>query len=180
MQTDIVTDGLFGPQTEDAIYAFQEAHEDETGTPWGGVGPDTSKALLYPDLTRIVKSYENPKITPAIVSGTIRHESNWDAGAVGYIDDRDVGLAQINAEAHPDWTVAERLSPLPCFEFVTEYYIYALGQLNGNIRDAIASYNLGVGGARTWIRAGRPDSWTPAGSTTPRDVKGYIDSILKG
>jgi soluble lytic murein transglycosylase-like protein len=114
------------------------------------------------------------------VSGTITHESGWDAGAVGYTDPKDVGLAQINAEAHPEWDTDTRLQPYNAFRFVVAYYNESLDYFNGNVRDAIASYNLGRGGANSWIKAGRPDMWTPAGSTTPRNVKYYIDSILKG
>lgn len=177
---DLVYDGVYGQQTHDAVMRFQKNHEEQTGTPWGGIGPQTSEALLRPDLVRVVKRLDIPGVTVDMVSGTIRHESNWDAGAVGYVDIRDVGLAQINAQAHPEWSTEQRLRPVLCFRFVVNYYRNALLELNRNTRDAVASYNLGIGGTRSWIKAGRPDMWTPAGSSTPRNVKAYIDGILAG
>jgi len=180
MKSGLLIDGYLGPVTSEAIWDFQVKHEAKTGTPWGGICPDTSEALLMPDLRRIVRKRRASGVTRSMVSGTVRHESNWDAGAVGYVDPDDVGLAQINADAHPEWTTEERLQPVRCFKFIINYYANALDQLDDNLRDSIASYNLGIGGARTWIRAGRPDIWTPPGSSTPRNVKAYIDNILKG
>ena len=116
----------------------------------------------------------------AVCSGTIRRESLWDAGAVGYTDPRDVGLAQINADAHPEWDTKTRLEPMNAFNFIVDYYNESLEYFNGNVRDSVASYNLGRGGASQWIKAGRPDIWIPGGSSTARDVKGYIDSIIRG
>ena len=181
LKTNLTLDGWFGKKTSEVVFQFQTKHEDVTGTPWGGIGPDTSKALLYDDLVTTVSALaSNPKITPRVVSGTVNHESQWDAGAVGYTDPNDLGLAQINGRAHPDMSKVDRLSPVVSFGFVIGYYEAALRTFSGNLRDAVASYNLGAGGTRTWIAAGRPDTWTPAGSITPRNVKGYIDSILAG
>jgi len=180
LNTDLLIDGNFGTKTSAAVLVFQKAHESVTGTPWGGIGPDTSEALLYPDLKRAWKRRAITELPLDVVSGTIRHESNWDAGAVGYIDPRDVGLAQINADAHPEWDTDTRLQPINAFNFVIKYYNANIPYFKGNVRDAIASYNLGRGGANSWINAGRPEFWTPDGSTTERNVKAYIDSILQG
>ena len=176
----LATDGLFGERTSEAVTVFQNQNSDQTGTPWGGIGPDTSKALLYPDLKKVVADNNNKLITPAIVSGTVNHESMWDVGAVGFLDDSDLGLAQINGTAHPDMTRAERLGPLVSFQFVIDYYDNALAQLNNNVRDAIASYNLGIGGAKRWISQNRPQFYTPQGETRARNVWEYIDSVLAG
>lgn len=179
LKKDFMIDGLFGPQTEEAVFNFQQKNAEATGTPWGGIGPQTSEALLKPDMLRAI-SLSDTDVPASMVSGTIRYESNWDAGAVGYADVTDVGLAQINAGAHPEWSTEERLKPIRCFNFIIEYYEASLVAFGGSTRDAVASYNLGAGGTRSWISAGRPDTWTPAGSTTPRNVKRYIDSILEG
>lgn len=177
---NLTYDGVYGQQTFDAVMRFQQNHEDETGTPWGGIGPQTSEALLMPDLVRVHRKFNDHRISVEMVSGTVRHESNWDAGAVGYVDVRDVGLAQINAQAHPEWDTDERLRPVRSFKFILNYYRNSLNELDDNVRDAVASYNLGIGGARSWIKDGRPDMWTPAGSSSPRNVKAYIDGILAG
>lgn len=179
MGAKLTVDGYFGPETSAAVTKFQEKHSDQTGTPWGGIGPESSEALLTPDVKKIVTTRDTD-VTLEMVTGTVRHEGIWDCGAVGYLDTTDLGLAQINGKAHPTMTKRQRLNPMFAFNFIIDYYENALNQLDGNIRDAVASYNLGIGGARSWIAAGRPDTWTPAGQTRPRDVKGYIDRILKG
>lgn len=176
----LLVDGLYGPATLAAVTHFQKAHPKATGAVWGGIGPETSRALLIPDMRAVVDKNGNGFITRKIVSGTIKHESLWDAGAVGYIDSNDLGLAQINGPSHPDLTRAERLNPQVAFNFIVDYYDNALSQLNNNIRDAIASYNLGIGGARRWISQGRPQWYTPTGATRARNVWQYIDSILAG
>lgn len=176
----LANDGVFGPVTKRAVKQFQEL----AGTTADGVvGPNTSKLLLFPDLRRRVNVFRSyrPKtadlLTPVLVCGVISHESNWDAGAVGYLDERDVGLAQINAEAHPEWSEEERLDPELSFEFVSNYLHNALIYFDLDLNLAIASYNLGLGGATTWDNKGRPNPYTPAGSTTPRDMLHYIENI---
>lgn len=175
---DLNATGVYGPKTVEAVKAFQEQHDNLTV--WGGIGPDTSKALLHPDIAGVVLGADNNQITVDIVSGTIQTESMWDAGAVGFQDSHDLGLAQINGPAHPNLSVPERFQPLVAYEFIVDYYENALDQLNNNIRDAIASYNLGIGGARRWISQGRPEWYTPAGASRPRNVAAYIDKILAG
>jgi len=180
LNTRLLVDGIFGPVTSKTVTKFQNLHEDKTGLPWGGIGPDTSRALLIPDLRAIVKANGNELINNRMVAGTVKHESLWDAGAIGYLDDNDYGLAQINGTAHPDLSKAERLNPSITFQFVCDYYNNALAQLNNNVRDAVASYNLGIGGAKRWISQGRPDLYVPSGQVRARNVKNYIDSILAG
>lgn len=186
-------DGLFGPQTSKALTAFQNAWKasgDPKASVWGGIGPETSERLLRPLL---VTTYQNTikdiRVTLTIVSGVIRTESFWDAGAVGFADETDLGLAQINAGAHPDWSTDQRLQPETSFRFICDYLTKSLAALNGNVRDSVASYNLGVGGkgssgrlvgTKAWIADGRPDVWTPPGTTSPREVKKYIDKVLGG
>ena len=48
-----------------------------------------------------------------------------------------------------------------------------------NAELAVASYNLGIGGAKTWDKLGRPNVWTPSYVTKPRDTRLYIDRIVK-
>lgn len=182
LSISLTFDGLFGPQTSAAVLKFQNLNP-LVGI-WGGIGPDTSRALLIPDLkstlAKKISNGSNSLITPNIVSGTVKKESLWDAGAVGYYDPNDLGLGQINGPAHPLLTKDQRLDPIVTFGFIVDYYNLALANLKNNVRDAIASYNLGSGGVKAWISDGRPDVWTPAGETRPREVKLYIDTILAG
>lgn len=175
-------DGTFTAQMADAVYGFQMGLPNVT--PWGGVGPDTAKALLSPDIVRITHQAGVPA---TIVCGIITTESSFDGGAIGYVDPEDVGLAQINGPAHPEYTFAQRLKSGLSIRFVASTFSSALAAFEGNQRDAVSSYNLGIGGwssqyerlvgTRGWIADGRPDSWTPPGSSSPRDVKAYIDHI---
>jgi hypothetical protein len=176
----LAVDGEFGNVTAKVLTEYQNTVDIPDTTPWGGIGPDTSKSLLYPELKEVHKNRAKPYTPLAICSGTIRHESNWDAGAVGYIDPNDVGLAQINAQAHPEWDVDERLTPRLSFQFIVDRYNADIPYFKGNVRDAVAAYNLGRGGANSWIRAGRPDEWRPTPGSAIRFVNAYIDSILKG
>lgn len=174
----VVVSGRYDVATAEAVKHFQTKYADLVD--WGGIGPDTSRALLLPDLLKAVRSEAKPNLTAAVVSGLIRHESGWDAGAVGYADPTDLGLAQINGPSHPKMTAADRLKPMTAFSFVIDYMNNALTQLDNNLRDAIASYNLGIGGARRWIGQGRPQFYTPSGSDTARDVWAYIDTVISG
>lgn len=182
---DILVDGYYGPVTRRAVAAFQESQGVQA---WGGIGEDTSERLLTPRVTLTVQHRPNRHagVTVTIIKGLIRKESNWDAGAVGYADDRDVGLVQINHTAHPDWDTARRINVVTCVEFAVDYLTQSRHEL-GNIRDAIASYNLGRGGARSWVKAGRPNWYNPTtrlaaapGEKGARDVRGYIDDVLAG
>ena len=183
--------GHFDQATSDAVTAFQNKHKDFV-TPWGGIGEDTSFLILYPDLIAQVNANNNPALTPVIASGIVRHESAWDAGAVGFVDPNDLGLAQINGPAHPDLSAADRLRPKVAFKFVIDYMNNALARYKnskgtdtafkryGVQGDAISSYNLGSGGTDRWISQGRPQWYTPQGVNTPRDVWAYIESVLQG
>jgi hypothetical protein len=88
----------------------------------------------------------------------------------------DIGLAQINGEAHPDMNERERLSPTFSFNFIISYLLNAMQRLDGNLDHAIASYNLGITGAKRWLAAGSPEMYTPPGSV-PRNVPAYITRI---
>ena len=70
----------------------------------------------------------------------------------------------------------ERLQPKFAFNFIISYLLNAMKALDGNLDDAIVSYNLGITGCKRWIAAGRPEIYTPPGSTT-RNVHAYIERI---
>jgi hypothetical protein len=180
ISTNLLLDGVLGPVTSGAISNFQAKAGEYVD---GVIGPKTSKSLLLPDLQKAVRNYQTAypghlEITWVIVCGVITNESGWDAGAVGYVDDEDLGLAQINGPSHEQYTEAQRLDPLVAFPFVFNYLRESLDYVSiVTIDDAIASYNLGVGGASSWIKAGRPDIWKPTPTSAPRDVRGYINRI---
>lgn len=179
LKFNLVVDGFLGEKTSQALFEYQDKNP-ECGTPWGGVGPDTSKSLLLPLAEARHIEHGDTRVGLNLLTGTIKTESLWDAGAVGFTDSNDLGLAQINGPAHPTLDRNDRTLPVVSFDFVLDYYTNALNQLNGNVRDAVASYNLGIGGARSWIKAGRPEIWSPTSTSAPRNVSKYIDNILAG
>ncbi len=180
MNLSLTVDGILGPVTSKAISDFQKSRGEYVD---GVIGPKTSKSLLFADLQKVGRQYRlaNPGtsvISDEILCGVISSESGWDAGAVGYVDDEDLGLAQINGPSHPQWSEAQRLEPNTAFVFVFNYLKDSLATAKiVTIDDAIASYNLGVGGAGKWIDAGRPDKWKPTPTSAERDVRGYITKI---
>lgn len=178
----VVIDGHYGTDTAAAVTQFQAQQPKSLNlTVWGGIGPDTSMLLLLPDLNKVVaKTRNSDLLTPVVVAGIIRHESGWDCGAVGFVDNTDLGLAQINGPSHPSLSDKERLQPVVSFNFAVGLLNNALHEFDNNLRDAIASYNLGIGGARRWIAQGRPQFYTPAGTSTARDVWAYINTVLEG
>jgi hypothetical protein len=166
--------GTFDVDTRNATRKFRQEEMGETDT-WGGVGPSTAKALLLIDLKRACSKKGMRKNWP-VVCGVVQNESAWDPGAVGYVKPVDIGLAQINGDAHPDMSERDRLDPIFAFTFIVTYLTNAMRALDGNIDHAIASYNLGITGCKRWIAAGSPEIYTPPGST-PRNVPAYIDRI---
>lgn len=165
-------DGVFGPETFEAV---KSAQRWLAITVDGVVGIETMKWLLWPHIHRIAKIHEIPW---NVIYGFIQNEGNWDPGAVGYIDSNDVGLAQINLPSHPSVTESQAFCPSFSMFFIAGYIQNAMAELNNNVIDAVVSYNLGIGGTRQWIRAGRPTAWTPVGSDLERKPFEYAERIL--
>jgi peptidoglycan hydrolase-like protein with peptidoglycan-binding domain len=169
---DVAATGTYNQATFEAVTAFQQSMGL---TVWGGVGETTAQILVLPDLHAACEREGWTRWR--IVGGLTQTESNFDLGCVGEIDPEDIGLAQINGPNNPDLTEVERLRPVVAFGYIAAKMKTNLATFDGNLRDAIAAYNLGVTGAFKWIADGRPDLWTPPGQSRERDVKGYIDKI---
>ena len=171
---NLLVDGLYGARTAESVTIWQAGLPKSLGTGvWGGIGPDSAKALLLPLLRNTVtdgRAY--------IVCGLVQNESAWDPGAVGAVDANDLGLGQINGPSNPTLSEKVRLQPATAFGYMRDRLTAAIDYFDGDLRTAVASYNLGRGGASSWKKAGSPDSWTPVGSSTPRQVNAYVDRIL--
>lgn len=171
VDSGLVLDGVFGPKTRDAVMLWQKTLPTTANvTPWGGVGSDSVKAMYVPNLKKIAGDLYGP------CYGLIQMESSWDIGAVGYSDPNDLGLGQINGPSNPDLTVADRFDVTISLTYVSDRLRNATSDFGGDLRTAIASYNLGAGGARTWKKAGSPDEWNVGGAV--RYVNKYIDTVL--
>lgn len=168
----LTADGVFGRNTSSAAQLFQA--RTLVLTPDGIVGAATSKVLFHPVIDETAAALSVPQ---NILCGTLSFESLLDPGAVGGVDAEDLGLGQINGPAHPSMTVEDRFDPLLAIRFVAALIKSNMDAFPNNIDDAVAAYNLGQGGCRLWIAAGRPQWWTPAGATAMRDVLHYINAI---
>ena len=166
----LIPDGIWGPSTEAAVKAFQM----RVGlTPDGVFGPASAKALFLPIAARVAEQVDagHPELA-TIMRGTISLESGWDPGAVGRATPQDLGLGQINGPAHPKLSTNDRLNPKVALPYIARLIEANLVAFKFNTRDAIAAYNLGQAGARTWISMGRPQAYR---SARPHE---YIDKIL--
>jgi hypothetical protein len=163
----LVLDGVFGKGTDAGVRTYQGKEEIKVD---GSVGVNTMGRLLLPHIKRIGgKDWE-------VVYGLLKNEGGFDPGAVGAVDERDLGLAQINGLAHPNMSIDQRFDPIIAIQFNADYLLRALKEL-GNVRDAVLSYNLGIGGVKTWIKAGRPRMYSPDGGSL-RDTTQYVDRVL--
>lgn len=172
---DATPDGIWGPKTDLSVKAWQK----KNGLVADGVlGPKTSKAIFKSMAEKAATSVNpaHPELKKMVI-GHISYESGWDAGAVGGLTPADLGLGQINGPAHPDMSEDERLDPEQAILWVARFVNSNLVAFNYSVRDAVAAYNLGQGGARSWIKAGRPDSFVNSAGRTV-EVKRYIDNVL--
>ncbi len=170
-------DGVLGPKTDAKIKAWQGTK----GLKQDGVyGPATARMLLTPVVIAAAREVDptHESDLARIVIGTISYESGWDHSAIGVQDPRDIGIAQVHLPMHTSLSVNDALDPLIAIPWMTRFIDGNLARMNYDVRDAVAAYNLGVGGARLWIADGRPDMWQPSYASTPRNVKRYIDNIL--
>lgn len=97
-------DGIFGNRTAQAVKSVQS----RAGLAIDGVvGPKTARALF----DKRLRSEELRVAMPGpYLHGMLRWESAYDPGAIGP-NGIDLGLVQINLEAHPDITNLEALDP---------------------------------------------------------------------
>lgn len=181
-QVGVTPTGIFDQDTSEAVKVWQKAHKLIADGVYGRVSAKNMWSPIAIAAANAVDS-AHPDLAD-LVCGHIAYESLWDPGAVGGLVPADLGLGQINGPAHPGMTEAQRLDPVFACTWVAGFVEANLVAMNYVVRDAVAAYNLGQGGARQWIKAGRPDIWTrvvdidgqPVEVTTK--VKQYIDSVL--
>lgn len=162
-------DGLYGSDTAAAVQKWQLSRNL---LPDGVFGPASARVMFRERATIAAKATSDNSAVVKLTLGHTGFESSWDPGAVGYVQPQDLGLGQINGPAHPSVSVDFRLTPRSALGFVANFVLGNLQAMLWNERDAIAAYNLGVGGARAWVKAGRPVHYLGV------DVAGYINGVL--
>lgn len=173
--TGSVIDGIFGTDTGKHLATWQGSHGLADDGQFGRV---TAQAMFKPILNAAVnKAATDPALRDSLrrlTQGHIGYESNWDPGAVGVTTPVDLGLGQINGPAHPSLSPETRLNPAYAIPYIVQIVQGNLTAM-GNENDAIAAYNLGIGGAREWVRLDRPEVWK--GISVKRYIRGVLAAI---
>lgn len=154
--------------------AAVKAWQGKAGLTADGVyGPASAKAMWTPVLADacVLVDASHPELF-RLARGHVAYESGWDPGAVGVVSPVDLGLGQINGPAHPAMSAAARLDPMKALPWVAAFVDDNLRAFNYDVDAAVAAYNLGQGGTRGWIKAGRPDVFNGV------YVRRYITKVL--
>lgn len=150
---------VIGDAADKAIRAFQNAHDLVAD---GIVGPFTAEALFRKRSALL----ESAKSIPAGYLCRLKtQESGNDPAAVGDVDPDDHGLIQINLRIHPDVTLAQATDPSYCLPWGAQDLAAAFASFH-DWPTALASYNVGLGGARRWLSAGKPATGGPSDDPT--------------
>ncbi len=166
--------GVFDEETD---WAVRQAQKQLGLAVDGIVGKNTMRAFMLPIIKNVARGSMNQDWHG--IYGVLANEGAFDPGAVGVLDSSDLGPAQINMPSHPNVSVSDAFCVSKSIQFVANLLAQGLNEFHDE-RDAVVSYNLGIGGTRMWIKAGRPDEWVPPWDNTgrSRNVKAYIDRIL--
>lgn len=158
-----------GTGTVRAIEAFQKQIKglDVDGV----VGPWTSHALFKKRVLQV----EHTLGLPAGLLCKLKSLESSDDPACLSDDEDDRGQVQINRKSHPQVSDSQAYFPPFAFTWAGQYLLAAYNGILtvDNKKDwdlALASYNVGWGGARKWDKDGRPRTATAAVYT--RVVKG--------
>jgi len=172
---------VLGDAARTQIKNFQKAHSLAVD---GSIGPHTGERLLR---IYFQEAEQNAFEMPAGTYWQIgAQESNFDLGAIGWSDTNDRGPVQTHiyvVNGVPNLTLSQAIRPA--------YSIPRLGAQISRMREnfdldtAVASWNVGEGGAEWWYKAGKPISGSPSwwdeekyGSLAARCWK-YITDVRK-
>ncbi len=146
-----MTAPVFGSVMQRNTKRFQKDHMLVVD---GEIGPKTSAKLFN---TVFITYEEKYGIPNRLVCKACHLESAVDPGAVGYSDIHDLGIFQINTVMHPTLTVDQLFDA----EWSINYYAQNLVAQFTRLKDwdaAVASWNVGGGGAAAWSAAGKPST----------------------
>jgi soluble lytic murein transglycosylase-like protein len=120
----------------------------------GVIGPTTARRLFK---KRIWDAAHTSNVPALMLCKQLNLESGFDPAAVGYVDPRDRGLAQINSYWHPEIDDAKAFDPAFSIPWAANYLgenIKALGDTDAGL----AAHNVGRFYARQWLEANKPVS----------------------
>lgn len=125
-----------------------------------GIGTTIAGFLRQPSGSQfydsIVKTSNDKKVNPALIAAGLFQESGIDPKApdnhnydkYGKIISTDRGIGQINDVAHPEITEAQARDPNFVINWKVNQMVEALKTFPNDINRAVASYNLGIEGAK--------------------------------
>lgn len=149
---------VIGDSADAVIRQFQEA---QSLTVDGVVGPNTTE-YLFEHL--IAQAEDLKKVPDRLAARLIKLESSEDPGAIGWSDQDDKGLCEINILIRhitiPQAFDVHFAVPYLCNDIAGAFL--ELGDWEG----ALASWNVGGFWAGKWVAAGKPTSgaWDPKNS----------------
>lgn len=163
-----MTNPTYGTGTAAKVKAFQVAHNIHAD---GQVGPTTAHALYKKRTLATEKKYH---IEPGLLCKLKNLESS-DFPACLSVNHQDRGQLQINSVAHSDVSDKEAFNFPFAIDWAGRHLSYLYGIFH-NWDDALAAYNVGEGGAKKWIAAGRP---TTNADGTPTTAAQYIRVVRR-
>lgn len=137
--------------------------------------PDEYKPL-------ILEYSQRKGIDPRIIASVLFQESgiqpigkekdNLNYDKAGKLVGRDRGIAQINSSAFPNVTDEQAYDPTFAIKFAIDTLTKNKKYLNDDLSQAIASYNVGLGGVKNNLGQDTPFGGGPKGQT-------YIDNVVR-
>lgn len=151
-----LSNNRFGMATYRATKRFQEI--EGIGVD-GVIGQTTARHLFRKRASGLEARWSVPD---GLLQRLKTLESANDPSAYGYTDADDHGLVQINLRIHTNVTLEEALDPFYALQYAANAVTGAFAKFN-DWDVAVASWNVGVGGATSWLSAGKPSTGGTAG-----------------
>lgn len=142
----------------DAASAEIRAFQDEHGLAADGIiGPATGRQLLGKRIRGVASGYG---VAYAALDGIVAHESGYDLGAIGSVDHGDRGLTQQHIYPTGSITLSQAIRPASALPRLAAQLKRLAWEWDEDA--AIASWNIGEGGAEWWWKQGKPASGSPS------------------
>jgi peptidoglycan hydrolase-like protein with peptidoglycan-binding domain len=149
---------FFGDAVSNSVKDFQE----KVGlTPDGVCGSRTLKELFR---KRIEAAEDANGLLRGVLGKKTSLESGFDPVAVGFVDNDDKGICQINTRIHTSVTEGKAFDPAFAIPWAAAFIASNKNKIEhdlNTLKAARAAYNIGGVYARQWLLAGFPASGGP-------------------